>query len=438
MYGQVFHQKEGNRWLSKYSPKKPLFLDNVVVVDGLFFAVNKDIIKETFDESVEGFHFYDVDFSFRNYIAGVKIGVTSDIDVTHLSIGETNQQWDENRKLFAEKYKDNLPTKSEKIFNKHNKMKVLIGCLLFNDYTGSELHVYELAKELVKQNCDVDIVSNIGPKMVDRIKKFGVNCYPIQEPPGFKLGDGKWGMNTPQGNTISQKGQLYKVDEKKYDVIHINHKPIGEHLIKLYPNSPFINTIHSEVIPNLEEPVVDEKVKKYITIRESITDYVCDGWDIPKEKVSVIYNPIDSDRFKLYDKVHTKQVTLFVGTLDYLRKNTIYDLVEYTKENNKQLWLVGVNKSDYLEDLIKYDHVTHHSATWDVERYVKECDETASILMGRTTIEGWLCNKPGWVYQIDKEGNITSKEKINVPSDVDKFKSENVASEIIKEYKSVI
>ena len=102
-------------------------MDNVVVVDGLFFAVNKNIIKETFDESVEGFHFYDVDFSFRNYIAGVKVGVTSDIDVTHLSIGETNQQWDENRKLFAEKYKDNLPTKSEKIFNKHNKMKVLKG-----------------------------------------------------------------------------------------------------------------------------------------------------------------------------------------------------------------------------------------------------------------------------------------------------------------------
>ena len=260
---------------------------------------------------------------------------TSDIDVTHLSIGETNQQWEENRKIFAEKYKENLPVKAEKVFNKHNKMKVLIGCLLFNDYTGSELHVYELAKELAKQNCDVDIVSNIGPKMVDRIKKFGVNCYPIQEPPGFKLGDGKWGMNTPQGNAPSQKGLLYKIEEKKYDIIHINHKPIGEHLLKLYPNSPFINTVHSEVIPNLEEPVIDDKVKKYITIRESIADYVCDGWDIPKEKVKVIYNPIDGDRFKVYDKVKTKEVTLFVGTIDYLRKNTIFDLVEYTKENNK-------------------------------------------------------------------------------------------------------
>jgi GT2 family glycosyltransferase len=438
MYGQVFHQQGSNRWISKYSPKKPKFLDNVVIVDGLFFAVNKEVIKEDFDEDVKGFHFYDVDFSFRNYIAGVKVGVTSDIDVTHLSIGETNEQWEKNREEFAEKYKDRLPVKAKKEFGKQNKMKVLIGCLLFNDYTGSELHVYELAKELTKQNCDVDIVSNIGPKMVNRIKRFGVNCYPIQEPPGYKLGDGKWGLNTPQGVVQSKPGQLYRVGDVKYDIIHINHKPIGEHLTKLYPNIPFINTIHSEVIPNLEEPVMDEKVKKYITIRESIADYVTEGWDIPKEKVSVIYNPIDSSRFKHYTNIHTKPVTLFVGTIDYLRKNTIYDLVEYTKENGKQLWLVGVDKSDYLNDLLKNEHVKHHPSTWDVERYVKECDETASILMGRTTIEGWLCGKPGWIYQIDKEGNITSKEKHEVPSDVDKFKSENVASEIIKEYESVI
>ena len=58
--------------------------------------------------------------------------------------------------------------------------------------------------------------------------------------------------------------------------------------------------------------------------------------------------------------------------------------------------------------------------------------------MGRTTIEGWLCGKPGWVYEIDSSGNISNKEKREVPSDIDKFKSENIASEIIEEYKSVI
>jgi len=199
MYGQVYHQHEGKRWLSKYSDKKIGFIDNTIIVDGLFFAVNKEKIKCEFDEKVQGFHFYEIDFCFRNYLEGVKIGVTSDIDVTHLSIGVTNDEWDKNRIDFSEKYKDKLPVKVKKEFGKQNKLKVLIGCLFFGSYTGSELHVYELAKELTKQNCEVHIVSQLGDKMVKRIQKFGVKCFPLQEPPGYKLGDGKWGLNTPNG-----------------------------------------------------------------------------------------------------------------------------------------------------------------------------------------------------------------------------------------------
>ena len=420
----------------KYSDKKIGFIDNTVIVDGLFFVVDKEKIKCEFDEKVEGFHFYEIDFCFRNYLEGVKIGVTSDIDVTHLSIGQTNEKWEENRKIFAEKYKDNLPAKVKKEFGKQNKLKVLIGCLFFGSYTGSELHVYELAKELSKQNCEVHIISQIGPKMVKRIEKYGVKCFNLQTPPGFKMGDGKWGLNTSEGLKPSEEGKLYKISDVKYDILHINHKPIGEHLLKIYPKIPAINTVHSEVIPKLEEPVIHENVKKYITIRESISDYVCEGWDIPKEKVSVIYNPIDSDRFKQYNNP-SKKVTLFVGTIDYLRKNTILDLVKYTKENNKELWIVGEKKDGFVDEM-NDDHVKYYPPTWDVEKYVKECDETASILMGRTTIEGWLCGKPGWVYEIDSGGHIINKDKHEVPSDIDKFKSENIASEIMEEYKSVI
>ena len=64
--------------------------------------------------------------------------------------------------------------------------------------------------------------------------------------------------------------------------------------------------------------MIHENVKKYIAIRESIEEFICDGWDIPKEKVSVILNPIDGNRFKKYGNVN-KEVTLFVGTIDYLR-----------------------------------------------------------------------------------------------------------------------
>jgi len=71
MYGQVYHKHEGKRWLSKYSDKKIGFIDNTVIVDGLFFMVDKEKIKCEFDEKVEGFHFYEIDFCFRNYLEGV-------------------------------------------------------------------------------------------------------------------------------------------------------------------------------------------------------------------------------------------------------------------------------------------------------------------------------------------------------------------------------
>jgi hypothetical protein len=109
MFGIVNHESEGKKWESKYSKDIGNKLEPTIIVDGLFFAVNKKTIVETFDESVEGFHFYEIDFCFRNYLKFVKIGVCTDIRVTHLSVGETNEQWEINRTIFAEKFAEKLP-----------------------------------------------------------------------------------------------------------------------------------------------------------------------------------------------------------------------------------------------------------------------------------------------------------------------------------------
>ena len=109
MMGQVYHEHEGKRWLSTYNPK---FGNNIlpsVLVDGLFFGVDRSRLKEFFDESVKGFHFYDLNFCVQNYLKGVKVGVISNIDITHLSIGMTNEEWENNRVIVSKKYKDDLP-----------------------------------------------------------------------------------------------------------------------------------------------------------------------------------------------------------------------------------------------------------------------------------------------------------------------------------------
>jgi GT2 family glycosyltransferase len=256
MYGQVYHKHEGKRWLSKYSNKKIGFIDNTVIVDGLFFVVDKEKIKCDFDEKIEGFHFYEIDFCFRNYLEGVKIGVTSDIDVTHLSIGQTNEKWEENRKIFAEKYKENLPAKVKKEFGKQNKLRVLIGCLLFNSEDSSlEKMLYEFSKELNNKNCKVEIITQLGDKISKDFKKNHIKCMDIKEPPGFKMGDGKWGINTPDGVKPSEEKKLYKVKDMKYDIIHIINNELVDHINNLYPRIPNV------VINELGN--VDDVIKEY-------------------------------------------------------------------------------------------------------------------------------------------------------------------------------
>ena len=117
MVGQVYHQPDKDKWLSKYSPKLPIIVP-VVSIDGLFLSFNKTKIKHTFDESIGRFHFYDHLFCLPNYLDGVKIGVTSSFEIIHQSIGRPNQEFYETKEKFVEKWKHVLPLdlKPEKIY----------------------------------------------------------------------------------------------------------------------------------------------------------------------------------------------------------------------------------------------------------------------------------------------------------------------------------
>lgn len=109
--GIVNHKIDGKKWESKFSESQNDFIKQVVVLDGLFIAIDKTKIKHRFDEDFKGFHFYDLSFCFPNHLSGVKIGVTTKIRITHFSVGATNTSWEENKKQFEEKYKENIPCK---------------------------------------------------------------------------------------------------------------------------------------------------------------------------------------------------------------------------------------------------------------------------------------------------------------------------------------
>ena len=289
------------------------------------------------------------------------------------------------------------------------KIKILIGCLSFNELTGSELYVYELAKSLLKFDYDVSVVS---PRMGGKLTKLANDC----------------GIKVYNFNTLNKK--------ENFDLIHCQHLPVTQELIKLFPNTKKICTIHSEV-NSLENPVQHFSIFKYIAIRPEIKEHLIKNFKLPSEMIEVIYNPIDETRFNTND-ARNDGYLLFVGTLDYLRMETIFDLIKYTKENNKEFWLVGKNHSNYLPQIMSNSHVKYFESTVDIEKFVKNCDITAGILLGRTTIEGWMCGKSGWIYNVNDKGQILGKELFSPPSDIDKFYVSNVVNKINDEYKKII
>jgi len=161
MYGVVNHKHEGRKWTSTYSKDIGNKIEDVVLVDGLFIVVNKKNIKHTFDESIEGFHFYDIGFCLPNFLDNVKVGVMFDVRVTHLSIGQTNQQWEDNRIKFAERYKDSLPID----INKKDESETFIF-----------VHDQDLIIEFEKNNKFSNLYDYryvfLGSKPTDKIENF--------------------------------------------------------------------------------------------------------------------------------------------------------------------------------------------------------------------------------------------------------------------------
>lgn len=419
MYGIVEHTNGITEWTSEYSSDMR-GIQPVVMIDGLFMSFDPEKIISKFSEDYGKFHFYDLPFCVDNYFDALDIGVITTIRILHKSVGQTDSGWEDNRLKFIKEYK--LPIKHVS----EDKLRVLICCQFFKNYTGSEVSNYELSKELVKLGCDVTVISSmVGDPLLSKAQKNGVKVYSFGNLPNYRI------------NKESQF-QFIK-NEKEFDIIHVNHKPIGDMILQLYPNTPAVMHVRSEVIPTFEVPIINPIIKRYVSIRESVTDYI-KTFGITDDQIVSIDNPFDSKRFNTdYKPVkNEKEVVLFVGTLDYLREMIIRDQIISTKENNQELWIIGADSGGLAGDFASHDHVKYLGVKSNVEDYIKKCDYTAGIFKGRTTIEGFLCGKQGWIYTVDTKGNVLNKELTAVPTDVEKYKSEFSAKKVFKLYEEVI
>ncbi|MDP9173691.1 MAG: glycosyltransferase family protein [Planctomycetota bacterium] len=111
LLGQVAHtQPDGSLVASLFSAPRPLVL-NVQALDGLFIAAKRAVVNHvSFDPvTFDGFHLYDLDFSYSAFRSGIKLGIAMDINILHASVGNYNQVWAVYAERFLRKWAGKLP-----------------------------------------------------------------------------------------------------------------------------------------------------------------------------------------------------------------------------------------------------------------------------------------------------------------------------------------
>lgn len=81
-------------------------MDAVQAIDGLCMIAHRRAVKAVhFDaETFDGFHLYDMDFSYRVHLAGLGVAVMNDVPIIHMSGGGFDTVWQQYRERFLNKY----------------------------------------------------------------------------------------------------------------------------------------------------------------------------------------------------------------------------------------------------------------------------------------------------------------------------------------------
>lgn len=215
--------------------------------------------------------------------------------------------------------------------------------------TGAELHVYELAREQVRCGHSVSLYSPIqGGELRLKAKAAGIGFAPLDRP----------------------------------DLYHV-HSPA---VLKNYQGVPAVATLHDS-----RDKLDRGPIRRWIVVREDQQALILDAALIP--------NGFDLSRFHPYPllRAHPIPTVLAVGNFrDDRRQAMLESLRQKAKDDEVWVDFLGTGLHG-----LRGKNIAVHPPAWHTESFLAHCDVTAGLYVGRTTIEGWLCNRPGWIYQPD-------------------------------------
>jgi hypothetical protein len=265
-------------------------------------------------------------------------------------------------------------------------VRILISVINFRHLTGAELYVYELSRCLASRGHEVSIVSQSGGLISQKARAHGVSVYDFTAMPA--------GL--------------------EFDLLHVQELAPAQWAMAAFPGTPAIATVHSQW--PCEEPMIDERIHKYVCIRPEVRDKIVSQNGIALEKTAVVYNGVDTARFNGAGAVTPERpMVLFAGTVDPIRRASGMHLIERSIEEDFDVLFIGTRHDTQLDGELPPNVDWIQGDVWEIDEYVRRCTATAGIVLGRTTIEGWMCGKPGWIYDVDLDGSIKSVDLFPPP-----------------------
>lgn len=289
-------------------------------------------------------------------------------------------------------------------------MRILFTLMDFREMGGAQMYFYELSRALMRRGHFCTIISNIQGQMAQMATDAGIRCLPYSE--------------------------LKDVSTHDYDIIHASHVPNIEAIVSddILSGKPLIQTCHSEIIP-VEAGVNHHRVSAYIAIRKTIKEQLISN-GLLKEKIHLIYNPIDEEKFNInYTSSNDKKI-LFAGSIDYLRVNPLKHAYKmFCHDGTYKMIVAGRNDFPELGGMMP--NAVFIGPQNSIDHLIKECEFVVGIQGGRTKWEAGFCGKKYMNITVDAQGNILNFDEAPMyapDEELAKYGADYVARQLEKLY----
>lgn len=233
-------------------------------------------------------------------------------------------------------------------------MKILITNFHLRNWAGTELFTLDLARELKNKRHTVFVFSMILGKVAEEISQL----------------------------EIPVTNNLLDFQDEKFDIIHAQHSLTALATRLVFPLTPMVLMAHG-MVPVLEQPFrVDLGISGYITGSEGTKNHLIKNYSITPEKIEVIGNFIDTEKFYLKNALNEKP-----------RK-----LLFLSNHNREKIRNIIQESCQDLE--IEFSHAgLPENPVRNVENYINQADIVVSL--GRGALEAMACGRNVVVYDIN-------------------------------------